>query len=104
MFITDGGFRAATGVFASRWMGSINVSIPFWKFLGMYADVGWADGKMAYGTGIRLAFLTDFAELYLPVFTSHQKVGANTEYLPKVRFLFNPDFNAVLQRIRRGWY
>jgi hypothetical protein len=104
MFITDGGFRAATGVYASRWMGSINVSIPFWKFLGMYADAGWADGRMAYGTGIRLAFITDFVELYLPVFTSQQRVGANTGYLPKVRFLFNPDFNAVLQRIRRGWY
>lgn len=104
MFITDGGFRAATGLFASRWMGSVNLSIPFWKFLGMYADVGWVDGQLAHGVGVRLAFLTDFAELYLPVYSSHHRLGLPVAFLPSVRFLFNPDFNAVLQRIRRGWY
>ncbi|MCX8148346.1 hypothetical protein [Thermaurantimonas aggregans] len=104
MFVTDGGFRAATGLFAQRWMATANLSVPVWKFFGLYGDIGFSDRVFAHGAGIRLAFVTDFLELYFPLYTSHTRAGINPGYLPTIRFLINPDVNAIQQRLRRGWF
>ncbi|MFN3951410.1 MAG: hypothetical protein ACK4KT_03290 [Thermaurantimonas sp.] len=104
MFVTDGGFRAATGLFAQRWMATASVSIPIWKFAGLYGDAGFSDGIFSYGLGVRLAFITDFFEVYCPLFSSHTRQGMPPGYLPTIRFLLNPDLNAVMQRLRRGWF
>ncbi|MFN4299514.1 MAG: hypothetical protein ACK4EX_07265 [Thermaurantimonas sp.] len=104
MFVTDGGFRAATGLFAQRWMATANLSVPVWKFFGFYGDAGFSDGVFAHGAGIRLAFITDFLELYLPLYTSHTRPSMPPGYAPTIRFLINPDFNAIQQRLRRGWF
>ncbi len=104
MFVTDGGFRAGTGLFAQRWMATANLSVPVWKFAGLYGDAGFSDGIFSYGMGVRLAFITDFFEVYCPLISSHTRQGMPPGYLPTIRFLVNPDLNAIMQRLRRGWF
>ena len=107
MFITDGAFRAPTQVFASQWMSSLNLSIPIYKIFGVYADVAMADNinTLYWGYGIRLAFLTDFAELYLPIQTYNQGFGmSGAPYLPQIRFLINLKPADIEARLRRGWF
>lgn len=106
-FTTDGGFKSATDVYAESWMFTSNLSMPLWKFIGAFGDVGLVDGheRLYYDYGIRLAFITDFVELYLPI-GSHQDpyILDQPNYSQNIRFVLNLDYGAILERIRWGFY
>jgi hypothetical protein len=107
MFMTDGGFRAPTQVFASQWLTAANLSLPIYKFFGLYADAAFVDNtkQLYWAYGIRLAFITDFAEIYLPLQTNHNALGMGGQaYLPQVRFLVNLKPTDITNRLRRGWF
>lgn len=105
-FVTDGGFKSQTGVFANDYMLASNLSIPIYSVLGVYADIGWADSFVTtyYDYGFRLAFLTDFAELYLPAGNWQGLSMDDHNYLSQVRFVLNLDLSGALKRLRRGFY
>ncbi len=104
-FITDGGFKSATGVFADQFLLSTNLNIPLWKFIGVFGDVGVADDfKTVYNDyGIRLALLTDFAEVYIPI-GNHTGIFPINEYGDHIRFVLDLDVSNIIHRLRRGYY
>lgn len=104
IFVTDGGFRSPSQVFASRYLLASNFSLPMVYFLGLYGDAALADDQFFWGYGIRLALLTDFLELYLPLQDQDQHFYQQAHYLKQVRFVLDMDLGNIVNRLRRGFY
>jgi hypothetical protein len=105
LLVTDGGFKTGSDVFASSWMSAVNTYIPLLGPLGVFGDIGWADdfNQTYWGYGIRLAFLTDFLEVYFPIQNQDRYLWENA-YPREIRFIANFDINTIIQRVRRGLY
>jgi len=106
MFVTDGGFKSQTGIFADQWMLSSSVNLPIWSVFGVFGDIGFADNfqQVYWDYGGRLSFFTDFLEVYFP-FANHQQVFIDqANYAQNIRFILNLDIGAIVGRLRRGYY
>lgn len=105
-FVTEGGFKSSTNVFADQWMLSTNLVIPIWKYFGVYGDAGFSDNfnKLYYDAGFRVAFITDFAEIYFPMINQGVFVPGESNYLSRVRFILDIDQSNIINRLRRGYY
>lgn len=105
-FVTDGGFKSATNLFANSWLTSASVSIPIWKWVGVFGDVGLMDNtrNVYWDYGIRVSILSDFLELYFP-FQNHQtNFLTSAGYFSNTRFILNIKTSEIVQRLRRGYY
>lgn len=105
-FVTEGGFKSFTNVFADQWMLTTNLSVPVWSFFGVYGDAGFSDDfkTLYYDAGFRVAFITDFLEIYLPMVNQGVFVPGQTNYLSRVRFILDIDQSNIINRLRRGYY
>lgn len=105
-FISDGGFKSATGIYSSTWMTSLAVNVPIWKGLGVFGDIGYSGLQeiMYWDYGIRLAIVPDFLEFYFPIQSSLQTQVTGPNYAAQVRFVLNLNQTDIVQRLRRGWY
>lgn len=105
-FITDGGFKTATGVYSSTWMTSLSLNVPVWKGFGVFGDVGYSglQNQVYWDYGVRLAIVPDFLEFYFPIQSSQLNHYAQANYLSQIRFVLNIDQGDIIQRLRRGWY
>jgi hypothetical protein len=103
-FTTDGGFKTQTNVFASDYLVSSNISLPLYSFIGLFADGAYADGQTYWDYGVRLAFLTDFVELYLPFQNQDVNFLSSPHYLENLRFVLDLDLGNIINRLRRGYY
>jgi hypothetical protein len=105
-FTTDGGFKSETGVFANRFLLSSNLSIPIYSFFGVFGDVGFANNLNTtyWDYGIRLAFLTDFLEVYIPFANNQQNFLNQPAFLENTRFVLDINLGNIINRVRRGYY
>ncbi|MDR9442364.1 MAG: hypothetical protein RI842_06560 [Schleiferiaceae bacterium] len=103
-FVSDGGFKNFTGVRADKWMLTSSLTVPLYSVVGLYGDMGWADGDFYWGYGARLGLITDFAEVYFPLAASDRHYWQEPHYLSNVRFVLNIDIDDILRRFRRGLY
>ncbi len=107
-FTTDGGFKSQTNQFADEWLVSQNLSVPVWFVFGAYADAAFfQDSKnveFQYDAGIRLALLTDFLELYFPIYANDKWLVGNQHYLAQFRFVLDIDQSNIINRLRRAYY
>ena len=105
-FVTDGGFKAATDVYSNSWLLATNLSLPVWQVFGVYGDVALEDNleELHYGYGIRVAFLTDFFEIYFPLGYNDRFFPGEANYGSNIRYVLNVDLDAILHRLRRGYY
>lgn len=105
-FITDGGFKSATGVFDDKGMMALNVNVPFFRFVGAFGDVAMysqADA-VAWDYGLYLEFIPDFFEIYFPFQNNFGTIIDQPNYATKIRFVLNLELDAILNRVRRGFY
>ena len=104
-FVTsDGGFKSETGAFADRFLLSSNLSLPIVGPLGLFGDVALSEEQMYWDYGLRLAFLTDFLELYLPIQNQDRNFVSEANYLSNLRFVIDLDLGNIINRVRRGFY
>lgn len=103
-FTTDGGFKTETQAFADRFLLSSNLSVPFIGPLGAFADVALSEEQVYWDYGIRLAFLTDFLELYLPLQNQDRRFYKEANYISNVRFVLDLQLGSIINRLRRGYY
>lgn len=103
-FTTDGGFKSETNAFADRFLLSSNLSLPFYGPLGAFADIALSEQGTYWDYGVRLAFVTDFVELYLPIQNQDRNFYSEANYLSNVRFVLDLKLGNIINRVRRGFY
>ncbi len=106
----EGGFKSQLEVpFANQWMSTANVSTSIWRYILAYGDFGlvknkFNSAKFVYDSGIRINLVTDYFEVYFPVYSNLGWEIAQPNYDQKIRFKFTVDPESLLGLFRRRWY
>lgn len=103
-FTTDGGFKSETNAFADEFLVSTNLSIPFYGPFGVFGDLALSEEAFYWDYGVRLAILTDFLELYLPMQNQDRNFYSEANYLSNIRFVLDLKLGNIINRARRGFY
>ncbi|SFZ91991.1 hypothetical protein SAMN05428642_102469 [Flaviramulus basaltis] len=106
----EGGFKSKLETpYANQWITTFNTSTTLWKYVLAYGDIGllknkFETPKFVYDSGIRINLVTDYFEIYLPVYSNLGWEIGQTNYEQKIRFKFTVDPQALLGLFRRRWY
>ncbi len=108
--LAEGGFKSKLdNPFANQWMTTINGSFNIWNWIEVYGDLGFLKSKktkerFVYDSGIRLNLVTDYFELYFPVYSSNGWEISQPQYAEKIRFIaaFSP--NTLMSLFTRKWF
>lgn len=103
-FTSDGGFKTETNVFSDQFMLSTNLSLPIYGAFGLFGDYALSEEGNYWGYGIRLAFITDFIEIYLPIQNQSRNFYQEANYLSNIRFVLDFDLGNIINRARRAYY
>lgn len=110
LIIAEGGFKSKLKTpFANQWMSTMNFSTTIWKYIQGYTDFGivknkFSNMKFVYDSGIRLNLVTDYFEIYFPIYSNLGWEIGNRNYDEKIRFVFTVDPKSLLGLFRRKWY
>ncbi|MEM5565151.1 metalloprotease [Psychroserpens sp. AS72] len=110
IIIAEGGFKSKLKTpFANQWMTTANVSSTIWKYIEAYGDLGLVKNKglnpaFVYDSGIKLDLVTDYFELYFPIYSNLGWEIGQPNYDQKIRIKFTLDPQALLGLFRRKWY
>ena len=110
IIIAEGGFKSKLKTpFANQWMSTINTSTTLWKYIEGYGDIGLVKSKyesaaFVYDSGIRLNLVTDYFEIYFPIYSNLGWEIGQPNYDQKIRFKFTADPQVLLGLFRRKWY
>lgn len=107
--MAESGFKSQFDFTVNQWVVATNFELPIWKIFDVYADAGVYKNKnlnaeFIYDTGIRVKFIPDFLEFYLPVQSSLGFEPAMDKYWERIRFTFNFNLSSIINYLRRGWY
>ncbi|MFI1773591.1 metalloprotease [Thalassobellus citreus] len=106
----EGGFKSKLDTpFANQWITTINSSTTLWRYILLYGDIGLVKNKFAsphfvYDSGIRLNLVTDYFEIYFPLYSNLGWEIGQPNYDEKIRFKFTVDPQALLGLFRRRWF
>ena len=106
----EGGFKSKLETpFANQWITTFNASTTLWKYILAYGDIGMVKNKLinpkfVYDSGIRINLVTDYFEIYLPIYSNLGWEIGQTNYDQKIRFKFTVDPQSLLGLFRRRWY
>ncbi|WP_460218611.1 gluzincin family metallopeptidase [Psychroserpens sp. MEBiC05023] len=110
IIIAEGGFKSRLETpFANQWMTTANVSTTIWKYIEAYGDVGFVKNKgfdpiFVYDSGIKVDLVTDYFELYFPIYSNLGWEIGQPNYDQKIRIKFTVDPQVLLGLFRRKWY
>ena len=95
--------------FANQWLTTINASASIWRYIQAYGDIGWVKNKsrnpfFAYDAGIRFDLITDFFEIYFPVYSNLGWEISQEKYAQKIRFVFTTDISKLSSLLTRRWF
>ena len=108
--VAEGGFKSKiTTPFANRWITSFNASYSIWNWIEVYGDVGFIKNKdvkqrFVYDSGIRLNLVTDYFELYFPVYSNNGWEIAQDNYNEKIRFIVTFSPKTLINLFNRKWF
>lgn len=110
IIIAEGGFKSKLNpAYANDWMLTTNVSTSIYRWIEAYGDVGLVKNKnvptqFMYDSGIRLNLVTDYFELYLPVYSNLGWEIADPTYSSKIRFVVTLTPKALTGLFTRKWF
>jgi hypothetical protein len=108
--LAEGGFKSQLDpAFANQWITTVNASTTIWNWIFLYGDAGWMKNKgksaqFVYDSGIRLNFVEEYFELFLPLYSSKGFEPQLPNYDESVRFIVTLDFKTLLGLFKRKWY
>ncbi|WP_196854232.1 aminopeptidase [Flavobacterium sp. CAN_S2] len=108
--VAEGGFKSKIATpFANRWITSFNASYSIWNWIEVYGDVGFIKNKdvkqrFVYDSGIRLNLVTDYFELYFPVYSSNGWEISQDNYNEKIRFIVTFSPKTLINLFNRKWF
>ncbi len=108
--LAEGGFKSKLpNPSANQWLTTINGSFNIWNWVEIYGDLGFLKSKqsnerLVYDSGIRLNLVTDYFELYFPIYSSNGWEVSQSQYAEKIRFIaaFSP--NTLISLFTRKWF
>ncbi len=110
IILAEGGFKSKLEpAFANQWMVTLNTSTNIWKWIHAYGDVGMLHNnpggtKAVFDTGIRANLVTDYFELYFPLYSSNGWEPGQDRYDQKIRFIVTLSPETLLRLFTRRWY
>jgi hypothetical protein len=108
--VADGFFKSMLETrTANRWMTTANGCYTIWNWIDAYGDIGFIKNKdiapkFVYDSGIRLNLVTDYFELYLPVYSNNGWEIGQQNYGERIRFIatFRPE--TLINLFTRKWF
>ncbi len=106
----EGGFKSKTTIpYANQWMTTFNASYSIWNWIEAYGDIGFVKNKsigekFVYDSGIRLNLVTDYFELYFPVYSNNGWEISQPNYNERIRFVATFDPKTLLTLFTRKWF
>jgi hypothetical protein len=108
--VADGFFKSMLETrTANRYMATANGCYTIWNWIDAYGDIGVIKNKdiapkFVYDSGIRLNLVTDYFELYLPVYSSNGWEIGQQNYGERIRFIatFRPE--TLINLFTRKWF
>ena len=108
--LAEGGFKSKMKTpYANRWITSLNASVSVWNWVEIYGDLGFLKNnrqkeQFIYDSGVRLNLVTDYFELYFPVYSNNGWEIAQKNYQEKVRFIVTFSPKTLLNLFNRKWF
>lgn len=109
IIIAEGGFKSKLPMpFANSWMATANASTTIWKYIQGYFDFGFVGNRKSanfvYDSGIRLNLVSDYFELYFPVYSNLGWETSHPRYHEKIRFVVVLSPQTLTGLFKRRWY
>lgn len=107
LIIADGGFKSYVAPSVNQWIGAVNMDTHIWKWFSIYADAGMyknkhRDPQFIWDSGVKLAVIPDFLEIYFPVQSSLGFEPSFKDYAERIRFTMVLNLGAITSYFRRG--
>jgi len=106
----EGGFKSKLDPsFGNQWLTTLNASTTLWRYILLYGDVGFVKNKsrspkFVYDSGIRIDLVTDYFEIYLPIYSNLGWEMGLPNYAQSIRFRFTLDPKSLLGLFKRRWF
>ncbi len=112
LIIAEGGFKSILeeqSRFSNDWIATANTSINLWKWIELYGDVGLVKNrgvkqKFVYDSGVRLNLVTDYFELYFPLYSNNGWEIAQPDYGERIRFIITVSPRTLTGLFTRKWF
>jgi len=108
--IADGFFKSILETrTANRWMTTVNANYTIWSWIEGYGDIGFiknagVEPKFVYDSGIRLNLVTDYFELFFPVYSNNGWEISEKNYDEKIRFIITFRPETLINLFTRKWF
>ena len=110
--VAEGAFKSILDQqfrFSDDWIATVNTSTNLWKWIEVYGDLGYVKnknrpGKFVYDSGVRLNLVTDYFELYFPVYSNNGWELAQKGYAQTIRFVVTVDIKTLTGLFTRNWF
>uniref|UniRef100_UPI003743336F metalloprotease n=1 Tax=Arenibacter aquaticus TaxID=2489054 RepID=UPI003743336F len=110
IIVAEGGFKSKLKYpFANDWMATVNTSVNIWRWIEIYGDIGFVKNKgtkerLVYDSGVRLNLLTDYFELYFPLYSNNGWEIAQPQYDERIRFVITFSPRTLTGLFTRKWF
>jgi hypothetical protein len=110
LIIAEGGFKSKLDTpFANQWISTANAGYTIWNWIEMYGDIGFLKNRnqnpaFRFDSGIRLNLVTDYFELYLPIYSSNGWEVGQKNYNEKIRFIITFSPKILVNLFNRKWF
>jgi len=108
--MAEGGFKSKIEPrYADKWMATLNASYSIWNWIEVYGDLGLMKNKVEnekfiYDSGIRLNLVTDYFEVYFPVYSNNGWEISQNKYNEKIRFVVTLSPKTLVTLFTRKWF
>ncbi len=108
--MSEGGFKSKLDQrFANQFLTTLNTSGSIWNWIEAYADVGLLKNHnqstaFVFDSGIRLNLVTDYFELYFPVYSSNGWEIGQQNYNERIRFVVTLNPKILTNLFTRKWF
>ncbi|MEM9076013.1 MAG: metalloprotease [Bacteroidota bacterium] len=108
--LAEGGFKSIfDDRFGNDWILTGNLSFNIWQWIELYGDIGaiknrGENARFVYDSGIRLNLVTDFFELYFPVYSNNGYEIAQPNYGERIRFVVTLSPRTLIGLFTRKWF
>ena len=108
--MAEGGFKSSpTTSSANQYLLAANLTLGIWKWFEAYADLGLIKNrnikaKSFFGSGVRLNIVTDYLEIFFPIYSSNGFAFDKSPYEHKIRFILTLNSNQLFALFSRKWF